>query len=287
VTRKIYNSAKLIGTVVDNTAIIFVTRHPLPSDDIQAEIGEKIHHIAKDSGYDDIIIIDSHNSIIGDEILITPKSYEGQDIISVSEKFLRSTKKEKNNLQKTNVVQYGVVRDPLKQYSEKEGIGYGGLVVHIFKDNLTNLKTAFIHFDGNNAYVDIRSYILNMLQNRGIERGEVTTSDSHTVARKFTRRAYSPIGEKIKLQTILEKLEILIPEAIQDLEEVEFCYYKSFIPQIKIWGNSKYFDVIMNTLQECIKISERLLTLSLILPTFFSLILLLFFYQITDVFNLF
>ncbi len=287
VTRKISNSAKLIGTIVENTAIIFVTRHPLPSDDIQAVIGEKIQQIAKDSGYDDIIIIDSHNSIIGDEILITPKSYEAQDIISVSEKFLRSTKKEKNNLQKTNTVQYGVVRDPLKEFSEKEGIGYGGLVVHIFKDSLTNLKTAFIHFDGNNAYVDIRSYILNMLQNRGIERGEVTTSDSHTVARKFTRRAYSPIGEKIKLHTILEKLEILIPEAINDLEEVEFCYYKSFIPQIKIWGNSKYFDVIMNTLQECIRISERLLTLSLILPTFFSLILLLFFYQITDIFNLF
>ena len=126
-----------------------------------------------------------------------------------------------------------------------------------------------------------------MLQNRGIERGEVTTSDSHTVARKFTRRAYSPIGEKVKLQTILEKLDILINEANQDLEEVEFCYYKSFISHTKIWGDPKYFDVIMNTLQECIRISQRLLTLSLIMPTFFSLILLLFFYQITDIFHLF
>lgn len=287
VTRKISNSAKLIGTVVDNTAIIFVTRHPLPSDDIQAAIGKKISRIATDSGYDDIIIIDSHNSIIGDEILIKPKSYEAQDIISVSEKFLRSIKKERNNGQEVNKVQYGVARDPLNQYNEKDGIGYGGLVVHMFKDTISNQKTAFIHFDANNAYVDIRSYILNMLQNRGIERGEVTTSDSHTVARKFTRRAYSPIGEKIKLQTILEKLDSLIAEANQDLEEVEFCYYKSFIPHTKIWGDPKYFDVIMNTLQECIRISQRLLTLSLILPTFFSLILLLFFYQITDIFNLF
>jgi len=287
VTRKISNSAKLIGTIIDNTAIIFVTRHPLPSDDIQAAIGEKINEIAKDYGYNDIVIIDSHNSIIGDEILIKPKSYEAQDIISVSEKFLRSVKKEKNQERGINKVQYGVARDSLSQYSEKEGIGSGGLVVHMFKDTITNQQTAFIHFDGNNAFVDIRSYILNMLQNRGIERGEITTSDSHTVARKFTRRGYSPIGEKIKLQTILEKLDILLPQASKNLEDVEFCYYKSIIPQIKIWGDPKYFDVIMNTLQECIRISQRLLTLSLILPTFFSLILLLFFYQITDVFNIF
>ncbi|TFF83659.1 MAG: DUF2070 family protein [Promethearchaeota archaeon] len=287
VTRKISNSAKLIGTVVDNTAIIFVTRHPLPSDDIQAAIGDKINQIAKDYGYNDIIIIDSHNSIIGDEILIRPKSFEAKDIISVSEKFLRSIKKEKSQEGVNYKVHYGVVRDSLDQYDEKDGIGYGGLVVHMFKDTNTNQKTVFIHFDGNNAYVDIRSYILNMLQNRGIERGEVTTSDSHTVARKFTKRAYSPIGEKIKLQTILEKLDMLLPAANQDLQEVEFCYYKSIIPNIKIWGDPKYFDVIMNTLQECIRISQRLLTLSLILPTFFSLILLLFFYQITDVFNIF
>ncbi|MEJ2293466.1 MAG: DUF2070 family protein, partial [Candidatus Lokiarchaeota archaeon] len=219
-------------------------------------------------------------------ILIKPQSHEGNDIINVAEKFLRSQKNNKNNVESTNSVQYGVARDPLNQYSEKEGIGFGGLVVHMFKDTITNQKTAFIHFDGNNAYVDIRSYILNMLQNRGIERGEVTTSDSHTVARKFTRRGYSPIGDKIKLQVILEKLDALIPEANQNLEEVEFCYYTSLIPELKIWGSPTYFDVIMNTLQECIRISQRLLTLSLIFPTFFSLILLLFFYQITDVFNI-
>lgn len=286
VTRKISNSAKLIGTIVDNTAIMFVTRHPLPSDDIQADVGNRISQIAIESGYDDVVIIDSHNSIIGDEILIKPFTHEANDIINVSEKFLRSQKNDKNNVDNTNSVQYGVARDPLVQYSEKEGIGYGGLVVHMFKDTITNQKTAFIHFDGNNAYVDIRSYILNMLQNRGIERGEVTTSDSHTVARKFTQRGYSPIGDKIKLQVILEKLDALIPEATQNLEDVEFCYYKSIIPDLKIWGSPTYFDAIMKTLQECIRISQRLLTLSLIFPTFFSLILLLFFYQITDVFNI-
>ena len=95
------------------------------------------------------------------------------------------------------------------------------------KNSETDQTTALIHFDGNNAYVDIRSYVLNMLQNRGIERGEITTSDSHTVARQFSARGYSPIGDKIKIDDILKKLDILIQEAENNLEPVEF-YYKSF-----------------------------------------------------------
>ncbi|MFX0174676.1 MAG: DUF2070 family protein [Candidatus Hodarchaeota archaeon] len=287
VTRKMSNSAKLIGTDIDNVAIIFLTRHPLPSDDIQYQIGKEIREIAISNGYKDVIIIDSHNSIIGDEILIKKDSIEGRDLINVAKNFLKSSNNDEDR--QKNIISYGVARDNLKEFSEKDGIGAGGMVVHLFKNSVTNQKTAFIHFDGNNAYVDIRSYILNLLQNRGIERGEITTSDSHTVARQFTRRGYSPIGDKIKLEKILKKLEKLIKEAENHYEEVEFYYYDSTLDKIRIWGDPKYFDTIMNTIQECLKVSQRLLTLSLILPTFFSLILLLFYYniQITDIFNAF
>jgi predicted neutral ceramidase superfamily lipid hydrolase len=124
-----------------------------------------------------------------------------------------------------------------------------------------------------------------MLQNIGIEKGEITTSDSHTVARKFTSRGYSPLGDKIKVNEILKKVQNLIRKAEENLEPVEFLYKRSIIEDIKIWGEPKYFDVVMNTLKEAIKVTQRLLGLSLIAPTFFSLILLLFYYNIniTDI----
>ena len=234
VSRKMSNSAKLIGIDINNIAIVFLTRHPLPTDDIQAQIGDEIRKIAKSKGYRDIIIIDSHNSIIGDEVLIENQSLEAKDLISVTEKFINSNKNNKKENTNKIIVQYGVAKDLMGEYSEKDGIGTGGLVVHLFKDTTTNQKTVFIHFDANNAYVDIRSYILNMLQNRGIERGEITTSDSHTVARQFTRRGYSPIGEKITLEKILDKLDTLIKKAEKNLEDVEFFYYDSLIEEIKI-----------------------------------------------------
>lgn len=282
-SRKISNNSKVIGFVVGSTPVIFLTRHPLPSDDVQAEIGDEIKKVAYANNYKDPIIIDSHNSIIGDEILILNNSIEGKELISVSEKFLKSNLKEKY---KRIQLLYGVAYDPIDDYDEKDGIGYGGMVVHLFKNTTTEQKTALVHFDANNAYVDIRSYILNALQNRGIERGEITTSDSHTVARQLTSRGYSPIGDKIKLPFIIEKLNKLLTVAEKDLEPVEFLYCDSIMQDVKIWGNPKYFDTIIATLQECIRVSQKLLTYSLIVPTFFSLILLLFYYniQITRIF---
>ena len=276
-SRKISNNSKLIGMEVNNVPIMFLTRHPLPSDDIQAEIGKKIRKIAQANDYQEVMIIDSHNSIIGDEVLIEKNSIEARELIKVSEKFLMSKKKEKNQILQLS---YGVAIDPMEEFSEKDGIGYGGIVVHVFKNIETNQKTALIHFDANNAYVDIRSYILNMLQNRGIERGEITTSDSHTVARKFTSRGYSPLGDKIKLDIIIKKLDLLIQKAEENLEPVEFYYFDSIVEDVRIWGNPRYFEAIIETLQECIRVSQKLLTLSLIIPTFFSLILLLFYYNI-------
>ncbi|MEE9377106.1 MAG: DUF2070 family protein [Candidatus Lokiarchaeia archaeon] len=275
-SRKISNSAKLIGMVVDKTPLLFLTRHPLPSDDIQVEVGNNIRNIAKKQGFNDVIVIDSHNSILGDEILIERNSLEANDLIDVAERFIIKNKPE---VTEKTTLRYGVAKDPMKEHSEKDGIGFGGIVVHLFKNTLNSQKTVLIHFDGNNAFLEIRSFILNMLQNRGIEKGEITTSDSHTVARQFSSRGYSPIGDKIQIDFILKKLELLIKEAEKNLEPVEFLYKDSY-EQVKIWGNPQYFNTIIDTLKECLVVSQSLLTISLIAPTFLSLILLIFLYNI-------
>ena len=275
-SRKISNSAKLIGMVVDQTPLLFLTRHPLPSDDIQVEIGNDIRNIAKNEGFNEVVVIDSHNSILGDEVLIESNSIEANDLVDVAEKFIINNKSEVT--EKTTLL-YGVAKDPVKEFSEKDGIGFGGIVVHLFKNTSNSQKTVLIHFDGNNAFLEIRSFILNMLQNRGIEKGEITTSDSHTVARQFSSRGYSPIGDKIQIDFILKKLELLIEEAEKNLEPVEFLYKDSY-EQVKIWGNPQYFNTIIDTLTLCLKVSQSLLTISLIAPTFFSLMLLIFLYNI-------
>jgi predicted neutral ceramidase superfamily lipid hydrolase len=100
------------------------------------------------------------------------------------------------------------------------------------------------------------------------------------VARQFSARGYSPLGDKITLEKILEKIDNLIIKAERNLEEVEFYYHDSTVDNVKIWNEPRYFEVIMNTLFKCIKVSQGLFTYSLIIPALFSVILLLFFYNV-------
>lgn len=279
-SREMVYSAKVLGITLDEAPILFVSRHPFESDDIEPAVGTSIIKLARKSGFEDAFIIDCHNAIIGDEILVTKDSKAGKDIIEVCKKFFETDKASKDQSDEDLKILYGVARDPLKEYSEKDGIGNGGLTVHLFHDTRVNEKIALIHFDGNNALLEVRPMIFNFLQNKGIDKGEITTSDSHTVARIFTARGYFAIGEKIKIDYILQKLDKLIDEADKDLEPVEFHFNSTVVKDIKIWGDQSYFEVIMDTLQQCISVSKVLLTLGLMVPAFFSLLLLLFYYNI-------
>lgn len=276
-SRGSYNTAKVIGCKIYQTPLLILTRHPLPSDDIQSEVGTDIVNETRKIDFKNVIIIDAHNSIIGDEVLIKHGTTEANDLIKASSNLM---KKFKENFKEENEIWYGVAKDIFREYREEDGIGYGGMILHLFQNHKTKEKTALIHFDANNAYINIRSNILNLIHKKGVERGEISTSDSHSVARKFTSRGYSPIGDKIKISYILKKVENLIKKAENSLEPIEFLYRSSRVENVKIWGDPKYFDVIMNTLKEAVKVTQKLLSLSLIAPTFFSLILLLFYYNI-------
>ena len=79
---------------------------------------DKIRKIAQstENKFQEILIIDSHNSIIDDEHLIIKDTIEGKELINVSNKFIASKKKEKD--QKIQIL-YGVAKDPLKEFNEK------------------------------------------------------------------------------------------------------------------------------------------------------------------------
>ncbi len=278
-SREIEYSAKVLGAYFDKVPILFVSRHPYESDDIEPEVGESIIKAARKSGYKNAFVVDSHNAIIGDEILISKESKAGKDIIEVCKKFVKNHVEGRHSEENEKIL-YGVARDPLKEFSAKDGIGKGGLVVHLFYDVQLKEKIALIHFDGNNALLEVRPMIFNFLQNKGIDKGEITTSDSHSVARIFTARGYKAIGERIKVNYILQKLNALINEAEKDLEPVQFKFKSSTVEAVKIWGDMSYFSVVMETLQRCINVSKLLVTIGLLVPTFFSLLLLFFYYNI-------
>ncbi|MGV9174281.1 MAG: DUF2070 family protein, partial [Promethearchaeia archaeon] len=137
--RNMENTAKLIGIKIDDVPVVFLTRHPLPSDDIESAVGKEIFEnvTKKEFNYKDIMIIDSHNSIIGDEIHIKKGTLEANDLMEVVNNYLKANQKGENEGEE---MLYGVAQDHLEDYSEKEGIGYGGMVVHLFQSKKTGQK---------------------------------------------------------------------------------------------------------------------------------------------------
>ena len=286
--RCISGKAKILGTSFNNGTIennsirnnpfLIISRHPFPSDDMMPEIGEKISKSSKEYGLlGDASIIDAHNAIIGDEVLIKVDSPECKEINEVSKIFLKNIS---DSIQNNEIYdfKYGTAFDPMDEFNVSSGIGAGGIRLHLFKIN--KQTTAIIHFDGNNALMDVRSRLINLGENKGIDRVEVTTSDSHTVARILSSQGYYPIGAKIPISTILKKVDLLLDTAKSNLEPVEVAIHKSITPGFTKWGDLSYFDVVIETIEQALHKSKQLLTISLLIPFFISILLATFYFNI-------
>ena len=87
---------------------------------------------------------------------------------------------------------------------------------------------------------------------------------------------YTKVTNRLnKKNKIPKNYDLTYSQAENNLEEVEFYYHDSIVERVKIWGNPRYFEVIMNTLFKCIKVSQGLFTYGLIIPALFSIILLI------------
>ena len=165
------DKAKLLGTVINHVPILLYTMHPLPTDDIVPEIGTKITSMVTNEGFADPLVIDCHNSLIGDEITIKEDTEEANEMYSITQEFLNQLK-EKNEFWSENV-NYAVAHDPMREIPIASGIGAGGIIVHLFK--VGDQETALIHVDANNAITPVRSAIVNLGENLGLDRSEFST----------------------------------------------------------------------------------------------------------------
>ncbi len=272
-----YNAkARVMGTLFGKAPFIITTRHPLPSDDIEPALLVKVKQIFSEKGYQSPMFVDAHNSIVGDEILVRADSEDGQEIIQACQDFANLDIAKQAQFGR---VFYGVSRDPLNEFSYQDGVGDGGLIVHVFQ--IRSQKTVIVHIDGNNAVPDYRSRVVNLLETKGFDRIEVTTSDTHVVARVLSPRGYNPIGVKISINVLLAKIDHLVDEAMKNVEPVEFATLTTTVPQLRVWGNQRYFEeIVIPTIQKCVSVSTIMLSAGVIIPMFLSFLFMSVFYGI-------
>ena len=272
--RTIHEKTKILGCVFNNQPFMMLTRHPYPTDDIVPSVGQKIQSMGEAADYKPALVVDCHNSLIGDEVLVEAGSEEAREIIETSAQFFEHLKKVQE--QTYNTISYGVARDPVGDLPIEAGIGGGGIIVHLFK--IGEQETAIIHIDANNAITPVRSAIVNLGENAGLDRIELSTSDTHAVVRILSSQGYYPLGTRISSNNLVDRVKKLIKTARADLTEVEVAQHTSTTPGYRFWKDIAHFDVIIETIERSLSVSKYLLTIGLVFPALFTLIIMLFYY---------
>jgi predicted neutral ceramidase superfamily lipid hydrolase len=270
--RTFNGQTKVLGATFNEVPLLLYTRHPEPTDDIMPEVGEQLKQIGLNHGFQEGVIVDCHNSLIGDEVLVQPDSPEAKEMVSVTEKYFSEFK-----TQPKYPVKYGVAHDNMKDIPISAGIGAGGITVHLF--DINGQKTALIHIDANNAFTPVRSAILNLGQNKGIDRVELTTSDTHAVVRIISSQGYYPLGTKLGVGFLVERVGKLLDQALSDLTEVDIGTHTSIKPGYQFWKDISSFEVIVETIERCLTMSKILLTVGLVVPMMATLLFMLFYWR--------
>ncbi|MCS7364625.1 MAG: DUF2070 family protein [archaeon GB-1867-035] len=240
----------------EDTALLIVTRAPNLTEDLPMWIKREIKDKAKKLGIKDVMIIDAHNSIRENEQL-SDKDYK--EIIEAAEKALTKVK----NLNQ-NKLKIGISRKIIKEYTEEQGIGKGGVIgltIGTEKQMFT-----FIVYDGNNMIPEFREKVIKRLMQEKISNVEVLTTDTHSVnGLTPEERGYHPVGE-------IDHKEVLVKYAIEVAEEsnkkvtyMNYTIREITVESIKVLGEdllAKFSKAISEALRIAKKVSIAAFTLS-------------------------
>ena len=94
-------------------------------------------------------------------------------------------------------------------------------------------RTAYLLFDGNNMVPGLRDAIRTRIA-PFVQESEALTTDNHSV--NLTMSGFNAIGAVLDRETILSNAEVVIREAVDDLEPAEVAPFAGEIPDFRIFG---------------------------------------------------
>jgi len=154
-------------------------------------------------------------------------------------------------------VRLGMGIDPLKEYSNVDGVGPMGLRVTVIETN--GQKTAYVNFDANNIVAGLRERIIEELKKIGLDEVEVMTTDSHCV--NSIRGVENPLGMKIRKELLVKRAVIACRLALADLTAVEVGTKMIKVKGIDVFGPQRSIELVstVNTMMAMMKIMAPLI----------------------------
>jgi putative membrane protein len=204
--------ATLTGQAFGEDALIVATYAPGCADDVDYAVGLSAMAEARNGEFDDVLLVDAHNSndgLEGEDLgHVVPGSKRSFDMIHGSGKLSRLL-----NDAGTGRLRCGVAWEETP-WEPEEGIGPLGIRACVFE--VDDHRTAYVLVDGNNMEPGLRGRIVEAVQ--GVDSLEVMTSDTHVVN---TVDAENQVGQNLQADELVALISDLVEDAVADCEPVE------------------------------------------------------------------
>lgn len=223
------NEASAGCQLFGNCALLTLTVAPKTTEDLPQELDFVVCEEAKKRGLQGAVVVNAHNSIDGPFDL-------GRATDSLKEVATESL--EKAFASERLPLAVGAANVVPKEFSVEDGMGPGGINVTVVRSG--DQTAAYVTIDGNNMVSGLREKILSVLEEIGVNDGEILTTDTHAVTGLIlTTRGYHPIGEVMNHTKLIEHIKEATIKALGDMEPAKVSWCTVSIPNVKVIGKKQ------------------------------------------------
>jgi putative membrane protein len=239
--------AQAICQSFNGVALLALTLAPNPMEDIPPKIKTMLEDYGRSLGFKSVIVVDAHNSF-------SWNVHSMDD--SVAEALVEAGKMALHMASKAELNRFklGFSRRYIYGYGVKDGIGPGGLVLHLFM--VEGSLYAYVTIDGNNMVSGLREKIVQKLKEMGVSDVEVFTTDTHMVNATVLNRGYNPVGEVVDEKSIIQSVLDAFKEAYSRLEWASVYYGEVTVSGLKVLGDG--LSKLLESLESSVKKAKRL-----------------------------
>lgn len=253
-----YEDSKIGIQFFDEGAILLSTFAPNPGDDIDYGVGlSMIYQTKYVTNVKDVVLVDCHNCLNGSYERLLPGHNRVMQIENAIEKI------EKPEM---HPIKMGYAYNLLDEIPVKDGIGESG--VKLMLTEVDNQIMLYIVFDGNNMLTGFREKLFEAINEKypEIDMIETMTTDTHLV------NTISGGGLTVGTRHgdyLIEKVLELIPEAMNDLEEVSVASATARV-NIKTLGPNNSTELV-TTISSVVSVSKLLAPLVFIIAAIITI----------------
>lgn len=191
------------------SAFLALTRAPHCTEDVEFSAGFALRNLAKSQGFQEVVIVDKHNSYRPGKMMFYVGSPEFSDYNDSVAQLSPS--------RALKPLRLGVYHDPFTDMHASDGVGSAGM--HVVAIESGGKRACFVIFDANNAIPEFRQKVIDSILPLGFDYCDVFTTDTHAV--NNVNGIENPLGGHSNRERIIARAVKGARHALEDVEPVE------------------------------------------------------------------